>query len=134
MLKKQDLQHDLEKYLSTLEQRRPDLDQEQEKAISQTISGIDITLILLAQTESTPFELANLPEHLALLQGFQKKLGDMEPSIRRCQEWDKKTSTKLNLDDKLQLFKRERERYALSLQFWEEFYRFTSYYKEVGRA
>ena len=85
MLKKQELQRDLERYLATLEQRRPDLDQEQERAITHTISDIDNALTLLSQTEATPFERANLPEHLSLLQTFEKQMANLEPSILRCQ-------------------------------------------------
>lgn len=85
--KKQDLQREIEKTLITLEQRKPEYEAEQENMLLSIFHDIDTTIQTLTQTEATPFELTNLPEHLARLHQNQQQLESLEAEIDKCQEW-----------------------------------------------
>jgi hypothetical protein len=67
--------------------RRPEYEAEQEALLAETFVGIDKTIKTLSENEATPFELSNLPEHLALLKGIQERLETLEAEINRCEQW-----------------------------------------------
>lgn len=131
--KKQELHRDVDYLFATLQSKRPEVEAESEQQAEQLLKSIDQNLQKASEVETTCFEFVNLTEYIdsltSQMQAFNELNSDIQRHFEHC-----KIKSRLPIEERIRLFRRECDRFELMVEYWKQFYAFESYFKEIAKV